>query len=72
MSTDAIAARILAALTPVECGDGMIERTRVIRRGCTIESRVDHGHLARVLMARRVVGLPMWPLVALDLTAHGR
>lgn len=72
MSADAIAARILDRLSPVECGDGMTERSRVVRHGCTIESRVDHGHLARVLMARRSVGLPMWPLFALDPTAHGR
>lgn len=62
----------LASLEPVECGDGMTHETRVIRRGATITSRVDYGHLARVMMARRVLGLPEWPLFALDATALGR
>lgn len=58
-------ADILDALGPVDCGDGMTQTTRVIRRGTTITSRVDYGHLARVMMARRVLGLPEWPVVAL-------
>ena len=63
--TPRTASAILDALGPVDCGDGMTQESRVIRRGCTITTRVNHGHLARVLMARRTIGLPEWPLVPL-------
>jgi hypothetical protein len=58
------AARILGRYHPVELGP-QVERSRVIRRGATITSRIDHDHLHRVTMARIAAGLPRWPVTQL-------
>jgi hypothetical protein len=66
------AARILARYAPVDTLPVQVEVSRVIRRGCTITSRVDHDLLHRVTMARIACGLPRWPVAALDTRPSGR
>jgi hypothetical protein len=56
------AARILARLSPCHEVGPQVERTRVIRRGAVIDSRVNHELLHRVHLARIAAGLPRWPV----------
>ena len=58
------AARILARYSPCDLAT-QVERTRVIRRGATIDSRVNHELMHRVTMARIAAGLPRWPVTQL-------
>lgn len=60
-----VAAAILSRYSPVDI-PRQVETSRVIRRGCTITSRVDHELMYRVTLARIAAGLPRWPVVALS------
>lgn len=67
----AIAARMLARYGPVDTFAPQRETSRVIRRGCTITSHIDHDLIHRVTMARIAAGLPRWPVAALDTRRGG-